>query len=137
MSLSTLYAPDHPPRKPCPRYVSEDDITRLLADHVHGSDDEKAWNAGEHRRIHQPQVFCPVHAELAIHDRHPVVSRPHLAGTGGVMAPRLVLDELPDLLPCHYALSRHHLLLDDPIRMAHHSPDEFHPFDYRLQVVSA
>src|SRR5215204_7355598 len=52
LSTSARYAPDHPPDKLHPHLgVGEDDITRLLADHVHGPNDEETGDTGKHRRI--------------------------------------------------------------------------------------
>src|SRR2546426_11466105 len=46
-----------------------------------------------------PQPLGPIHAEIAIEDRHRVVLPADFAGTGGVMAPRVVLYELSQILP--------------------------------------
>src|ERR1041384_6308331 len=47
---------------PC---VRDDDVGRLLADHVNGADDEQAWDARKHRCIDNAESAHTVHLEIA------------------------------------------------------------------------
>jgi hypothetical protein len=83
------------------------------------------------------QVSGPVHAKVGVHYGHLVILRSRLAPARRVVAPGLVPDELPYLLPGISALSRHQLPFNDLARAAHHAPYELHAFYDGLQVVSA
>src|SRR6476620_1241093 len=68
-------------------------VNCLLPDHVHGADDEESWDAGEDGRVHDAQAADAVHFEVA--GQHAaVLLATDAAGTGRVMAPRVLLDEL-------------------------------------------
>src|SRR5919112_4772791 len=113
LSTSARYAPDHPPPKPYPsRRVGEDDIARLLAEHVHSSNDEETGMRGKTDASTTLSLVIPC-AKVAVHHGHLVPFQSHLAGTGRVVIPGLVPGELPYLLPGTDALSRHRLLLDN------------------------
>src|SRR5215213_11053144 len=132
------YAPEHPPHKPHPRrYVGEDGIARLLADHVDRRDYKETGNTGKDRGVNNPEVSDPMHAEIPVYYGRLVALGSHLAGTGGVVAPGLVPDELLYLLPATNVLARHQLPFDYLTRAAHHAPYELHTFHHGLEVVPA
>src|SRR5215204_2561527 len=85
--------------QPTPFGVGEDDLRGLLAEHVHGRDDEESRDAREDGRVDDPQAVHAEDAEAAVDDG-PLVAlgAAHAAGAGGMMAPRLLADERLDLL---------------------------------------
>lgn len=48
--------------------VADDDIGRLLADHVGGARDEESRDAREHGCVNDPQPLCAVHFQIARED---------------------------------------------------------------------
>lgn len=62
-----------------------DEIGALFADHVRRRDRVTARDGRHNRTVHYPQLVHPVHLELGVDHRGPVLHRTHLAGTALVM----------------------------------------------------
>src|SRR5829696_6456985 len=78
--------------------VLDDHVGGLLANHVDGRDDEVAGYLREDRRVHHAQPLDPPDAEAAVEHGRRVAFGADGARAGGVVAPRLVPDELAELV---------------------------------------
>jgi hypothetical protein len=123
---------NHPLRRPV-----DDNIRRLLANHVNRHRDVVTRDLREHTRVHHPQSLNAADPELRVQHSHRVVVAANRASARSVMTPRLILDEL-----LHIRLSRNVCagpgLSEFPIKgdqVVEGLAGELHGFVQRLQIL--
>src|SRR5262249_50679973 len=84
-----LCSADGPRDTSLPACGFEDVVRRLLAHGVDRRDNEETGDLGEHRRIDDAEVACPVNDEVRIEDAALRLVADG-TGAGGVMAPGVV-----------------------------------------------
>src|SRR5262249_5597225 len=115
--------------EPSPR-LRENDVGRLLANHVHRAHDEETRNAREHRGIDDAQIARAVHAKVAGQNAAGI-SCSDCARAARVMPPGVRTDELLEVLVAHDGLARHLLTGDVSalLQRCGHSPHEADALD--------
>ena len=126
-----------PQLNPPLRRPVDDNIRRLLANHVNRHRDVVARDLREHTRIHHPQSLNTTDSKLRVKNSHRVVVAANRASARSMVSPRLILNEL-----LHIRLSRNVRarpgLSELPIerdQVVEGLAGELHGFVQRLQIL--
>ena len=115
--------------------IGENHIGCLLGDHIDRADDEKPRDARKDRRIDDPQSPGVMDAEIAA--EHTILfPGPNGTGTGGMMSPRIVADELSKVVIGLHVVSREFFLGNELLLLefGRHHPDKLDAIDDGVQI---